>query len=128
MGGHKGYGLAAMVEILSTMLSGAAWAPLRAKRRPDAARYDVGHFLMAVDPGAFRDAGDFRADLDDMIDSLRASRPRDAAEPVLVAGDPERACAERYRRDGIPLPEPRIALLGRLAAEAECEFVLQPRG
>jgi LDH2 family malate/lactate/ureidoglycolate dehydrogenase len=128
MGGHKGYGLAAMVEILSTVLSGAAYAPLRARRYPDAERYNVGHFLMALDPGAFRGEGDFRADLDDMIDALRSSRPRDPAEPVLVAGDPERACEEERRRHGIPLPAPRVALLRRLAAEAGCEFVLQPRG
>jgi LDH2 family malate/lactate/ureidoglycolate dehydrogenase len=103
MSSHKGYGLGAMVEILSTILPGASYAPLRQSRRPGAARHDVGHFFLALDPKAFRGEGEFEADLDDMIDALHAARPADPAEPVLVAGDPEtRAVAER-ERDGIPL-------------------------
>ncbi|GGF25847.1 malate dehydrogenase [Aliidongia dinghuensis] len=103
MGGHKGYGLAMMVEVLCTTLSGAQFGALRERRDPDAARHDVGHFFLAIDPDAFREEGAFEADLDEMIDALRATRAADPAEPVQVAGDPEvRARAER-QRNGIPL-------------------------
>jgi LDH2 family malate/lactate/ureidoglycolate dehydrogenase len=103
MGGHKGYGLAMMVEILCTTLAGAQFGALRERRDPDAARHDVGHFFLAIDPAAFREEGAFEADLDEMIDAVRATRPVDPAEPVQVAGDPEvRARAERWRT-GIPL-------------------------
>jgi len=104
MSGHKGYGLAAMVEILSTMLPGAFYSTTRARRHPEAERYNVGHFFLAIDPRAFRDEGEFQQDIDDLIDALRASKRVDDKQPVLVAGDPEQACyAERSVR-GIPVP------------------------
>jgi len=44
MSSHKGYGLAAMVEILSTVLTGGFFAATRGRRHPDATRYNVAHF------------------------------------------------------------------------------------
>ena len=73
MSSHKGYGLGAMVEILSTMLSGGFYAPTRAQHHADAPHYNVGHFFMALDPRAFREEGEFAQDLDDMIDALHAT-------------------------------------------------------
>lgn len=118
MGGHKGYGLAAMVEILSTMLPGAWWATTRERDHPDADRFNVGHFMLALDPKAFRDDGGFEADLDAMIDELRAAKRADAGQPVLVAGDPERAAAEERTEHGIPLPKARVRILADIAGKA----------
>ncbi len=100
MGGHKGYGLAAMVEILSTLLPGASFAPLRSADNP---RNDVGHFQMAIHPEAFREDGAFEDDLDAFMACLRATAPADGADAVLVPGDPEHANVERRSREGIPL-------------------------
>jgi LDH2 family malate/lactate/ureidoglycolate dehydrogenase len=96
MGSHKGYGLAAMVEILSAVLSGTR----RHDRDPAPDAQRVGHLCMALDPQRFRDAGAFETDMDVLIDDLRATPPIDAAEPVLVAGDPEYAAAERVLHEG----------------------------
>lgn len=97
MGGHKGYGLCAVVEILSSVLSG-----LRSNHAP-AEEARVGHFFLALDPDRFRAPGDFEADMDTLMDSLRASRPLDPEQPVIVAGDPEYAAYEERSRQGIPL-------------------------
>jgi LDH2 family malate/lactate/ureidoglycolate dehydrogenase len=121
MGGHKGYGLAAMVEILSTLVPGASYAPLRPA---DAARNDVGHFHLAMHPEAFREAGAFEEDLDALIDALRATPPADAAQPVIVAGDPEYAAKEQRSRDGIPVPKSLLAMVQEIAAGNGAEFVL----
>jgi LDH2 family malate/lactate/ureidoglycolate dehydrogenase len=98
MGSQKGYGLAAMVEILSAVLSGS-------QNKPGATKTDtqVGHFFLALDPQRFRDKGEFETDLDEMMDSLRASKPSDQTQPVLVAGDPEYLAESERRRSGIPL-------------------------
>lgn len=123
LGSHKGYGLAMMVEILTVALGGAVFAPLRLRRDPDAARLNVGHFLMAIDPAQFREAGEFESDLDDMIDALRATRPVDPERPVIVAGDPEHEAKERRRRDGIPVPEMLVREIAAMAAECGAEFL-----
>jgi LDH2 family malate/lactate/ureidoglycolate dehydrogenase len=127
MGGHKGYGLAMMVEILCTTLSGAKFGPLRELRDPDAARHDVGHFFLAINPDAFRAPGAFEADLDEMIDALRATRPVDPAEPVQVAGDPEYRARETRAREGIPLTAKLAEELREIARNANAPYLLDQR-
>jgi LDH2 family malate/lactate/ureidoglycolate dehydrogenase len=117
MGSHKGYGLAAMVEILSSILPGG--------RRADAgAAGAVGHFCLALDPQRFRDAGQFEADLDVLLDSLRACPPQDRRQPVLVAGDPERAAHVERRRSGIPLSRSVIEDIRAVARASGVAFLL----
>lgn len=105
MSSHKGYGLALMVHILGGALAGASFSPIRVKTQGPSDPDRLGHFFLAIDPRAFRPEGAFEDDLDAVIDVLHATPPIDAAEPVLVPGDPEaKARAERLR-DGIPVPE-----------------------
>ncbi|NBV23708.1 MAG: Ldh family oxidoreductase [Proteobacteria bacterium] len=105
MSSHKGYGLATMVEILSTTLSGSFFAATRSKDHPDAPRHNVGHFFLALDPKAFAEEGEFESGLDEMLAALRGTRRADENQPVLVAGDPEREQFEARSRDGIPLSD-----------------------
>lgn len=122
-GGHKGYGLAAMVEVLSSVLSGAALTPLR---DGSASAHDVGHFFLAIDPGFFReDREAFQADLDKLIEALRATPPADPDNPVLVAGDPEYAREAERRRDGIPVPAKLAEDIRGIAGRAGAEFLLE---
>jgi LDH2 family malate/lactate/ureidoglycolate dehydrogenase len=110
---HKGYGLGVMVQLLSSTLSGASFSPIRKRTRGPDAPDDIGHFCLAVDPRAFRDAGEFEADADVVIDALHAARTADPADPVLVAGDPE--AATRAARGGGTVPVPP-ALAERIRA------------
>ena len=111
---HKGYGLAAMVEILCSMLPGTPFIGALADRR----EHETGHFFLAMDPDAFREPGTFTAELDAMLGHLRRLAPVDPAEPVLVAGDPERAAEAQRLDSGIPLPAILVASLRRVCADA----------
>jgi LDH2 family malate/lactate/ureidoglycolate dehydrogenase len=113
---HKGYGLAAMVEILCAMLPGAWYAPTRERRHPGEKRFNVGHFFLAMDPKAFREEGEFEGDLDDMLAALRSAKRVNPDEPVLVHGDPERAQMQKRSRDGIPVPDALAAKIRAIAA------------
>jgi LDH2 family malate/lactate/ureidoglycolate dehydrogenase len=125
MSSHKGYGLAIMVEILSAMLSGARFGATREARGVDGTGgEDVGHFMLAIDPAAFRDAGDFAADMDDLIDALHATPPVDPSEPVLVAGDPETAAERERREHGVPVPAKLIEQVRQVCRAANAEFLL----
>ena len=122
-GGHKGYGLATMVEILSSALSGAALTPLR---DPGDGSHDVGHFFLALDPTFFRDdPDDFSADVDRLLEALRATPAVDAARPVLVAGDPEYAREDERRRLGIPVSRKLADEVRAIAARAGARFLLE---
>jgi LDH2 family malate/lactate/ureidoglycolate dehydrogenase len=118
LGSHKGYGLGAMVEILSSVLPGSRSAVL-----PGAAGTGIGHFLLALDPGRFRRRGEFEDELDLFLDSLRRSPPADPSRPVQVPGDPERATAEQ-RRAGIALTRSVVEDLRAVAAATGVPFML----
>ncbi len=125
MSSHKGYGLAAVVEILSTLVPGAWYAPTRATRHPDARHYNVGQFFLALDPRAFRDDDGFERDLDDMLDRLHAAQRADPEQPVLVAGDPEQAAYAERSKNGIPITPALAGLVRDIAAECGAPFVLE---
>lgn len=122
---HKGYGLATMVEILSTVTSGACFAPLHGTMRPGQAKSDVGHFFMAIDPTFLREEGSFESDFDAMASALRQTPAIDATTPVQVAGDPERIQAARRKKEGIPLPLDVASMIEELCQTAGCSFQLK---
>ncbi|HZV75325.1 MAG TPA: Ldh family oxidoreductase [Conexibacter sp.] len=88
-GGHKGYGLGAMVEILCAVLSGGAdVTPGRGVDEHFGG--NAAHCTLVVDPAHLAGVEPTQAALAGMLAGLRASPPLDADAPVLVAGDPER--------------------------------------
>ena len=121
---HKGYGLGAMVNILSSALSGACLItdPMHMKKP---GTMDTGHFMLAMDPGLFRDAADFRADVAAFCDTLRATRPADPARPVMVAGDPERRTAARRRETGIPVGPGLLAKVKAVALASGADWIME---
>jgi LDH2 family malate/lactate/ureidoglycolate dehydrogenase len=122
-GSHKGYGLAVMVNILAACLAGTT-VPTDPQHTKKPAGMDIGHFFLALDPGQFRDRDAFRADVARFCDDLRITRPIDPSQPVMVAGDPERAAAARRMRDGIPVGRGLLSAVRKLAGECGAEWIL----
>jgi LDH2 family malate/lactate/ureidoglycolate dehydrogenase len=119
LGGHKGYGLAAWVEIFCALLSGVAQAGQAYHTVPDAAPQpaQVAHFFGAWRVEAFQPPDAFRAAMDGFLRALKASRKAEGHSRIYVAGEKEHEEAERRRRDGIPLPALVAADLEALGAE-----------
>ena len=124
MASHKGYGLGVMAHILGGALSGASFSPLRVRAQRPEDPDDLGHFFLALDPGAFREDGGFEDDLDAVIDTLHATLPADPALPVLVAGDPEAEARERRLREGIPIPASLAEQIRAVCARCGAPFLL----
>lgn len=120
---YKGYGLSAMVNILGSCLSGATLItdPMHT-RKPQG--MDIGHFFMAIDPGVFREADDFTADVTRFCNDLRATRPVDPAQPVMVAGDPQWKNAEERTRSGIPVGPGLLNQVRQIAQAAAAPWLL----
>jgi LDH2 family malate/lactate/ureidoglycolate dehydrogenase len=114
-GSHKGYGLSVMVDILAGVLSGAAHSDVQHRSGQPPTRADVGHFFGALDIGRFRPLDAFKADMDDLLRSLKESPKAEGADRIWVAGEPEWECEQRRRRDGIPLAPCLVAQLRELA-------------
>ena len=108
-GGHKGYGLALMVDVLSAVLSGANWGPftppfaLQQEMPTRSVGKGIGHFFGALRIDAFIDTDEFKRQIDDLIRTLRKTRPAPGTAGPLIPGDPEREAEAIRRREGIPL-------------------------
>lgn len=124
-GGHKGYGLAMVVNILSATLPGTTFQPLRVKREGADTPDNIGHFFLAIDPALFRDPAEFERDLEEMIDFLHGQTPADPGQPVLVPGDPEYAERDKRLRDGVPIPEAVAQQLKEVCLKANVAYVLE---
>ena len=74
-----------MVHILGGALTGASFSPIRERDHRPGQPDNLGHFFMALDQRAFRDEGEFEADLDDVIDILHETPPADPAKPEPAA-------------------------------------------
>jgi LDH2 family malate/lactate/ureidoglycolate dehydrogenase len=99
--GHKGYGLATMVDILCALLCGAPWGPGIADTATSSGR--VSHFLGAIRIDRFRDPAEFRQDMDRLLCDLRNCPPAEDAERVYYAGQKEFEAEDRSSRLGVPI-------------------------
>ena len=96
-GGHKGSGLAMMIQMLA-MMTGQVIAP--------GPQRDSGLFILAVNPSLFGTGEEFPARVAEYAQSIRDTRPLDPEQPVRVPFD--RSIAERNRRlalDAIDVPD-----------------------
>ena len=120
---YKGYGLAVMVNILGSCLSGATLItdPMHTKKPVG---MDIGHFFMAIDPDIFRESGDFQTDVQTFMTALRATTPVDPAQPVMVAGDPQWKNAARRRETGIPVGPGLLNQVRQIAQAAAAPWLL----
>jgi LDH2 family malate/lactate/ureidoglycolate dehydrogenase len=109
---HKGYALAASVDVLTGILSGTGWSKLLPVHTTQAA-----HTFIALQVAAFAEPDDFHRDLRAMLDALRTSAPADGAERVLVPGDREFECRSDRDANGVPVPELVLDELDVLAAD-----------
>jgi len=78
--GHKGFGLALMVEALSQGLSGEG-------RRDPPSRWSASTFVQVLDPDFFGGRDVFAGEMDFLADQSRANRPARADRPVRLPGD-----------------------------------------
>ena len=112
IGMHKGIGLAMMIGILSSVLSGAGYGTESGNMVDGAISGADGQFYMAINVGAFRDITEFKAHIDRLARQYLDSRRADGVDRLYLPGGLENELANRNRRDGIPLNEETIALIG----------------
>jgi LDH2 family malate/lactate/ureidoglycolate dehydrogenase len=107
LGGHKGFGLSAMVEIFSASLQSGAFlsalSGLDEKGNP--ARYRVGHFFMAINIENFVDLPAFKKNIGDLLRELRMSKKAPGQSRIFTAGEKEYISTKDVRERGVPINE-----------------------
>jgi len=96
-GGHKGYALAVIAELLSGPLAGADAYPGVTSRS--------GIFVFAMDAAVFRPQADYARALSRTLGRIKAVPPGPGFDEVLLPGEPEARARAKRERDGISIPE-----------------------
>jgi len=127
LSGHKGYGLALLVDVMCAVLSGAACADMVYPKTPDGKPLpaNIGHFFGAWRVDAFRPVEEFKAGMDDLARRLKEAPKAEGAARIYVHGEKEYEEAERRSRDGIPLNPKVAADLRGIGEEVGVEYNLE---
>ena len=109
MAGHKGYAIAAMMDVLSGVLSGSLFGdaiggPYQAQHRSGA-----GHLAIAIDIARCRPVADFTADMERLIAEWKATPTAPGVAEIFYPGELEARAEVAHRRDGISLPAETVS-------------------
>jgi LDH2 family malate/lactate/ureidoglycolate dehydrogenase len=124
-GGHKGYGLGLLVDILCGVLSGGAFGndlplpsdpPLPGK---------ISHFFAAFKIDGFRDPEQFKADMDTELRAFKDSQKAPGQDRIYVAGEIEYEKTLYNREHGVPVHVKVWSGLEKLAGELGIPFGIE---
>jgi ureidoglycolate dehydrogenase (NAD+) len=113
LGGAKGSGLALAFEAICSLSAGAPI--LQAALNTGKTRNMQSLALCAIDIGQLRDLEIFRAEVDDLLDSIKRQPRREGVEEILIPGERSARHAESALRDGVSVETEVLRELQRLA-------------
>ena len=123
MAGHKGYALALMVEVFSSVLSGAAIGSEIGSMYKDLDRkQNVGHFFCLFDISAFLPEKEFEQRMDSMIDRLKANARRPGVEEILIPGERSQRAAAKNSVEGVVVTDETVAELQKWCEHFGVDF------
>ncbi len=125
-GGHKGYGLAVMVEAFAGLLSGAAMlSDIHAWNRDPDSSGNVGHQIIALDPARLNPGVDLPARVEAMIEELASAERAPGVDRILYPGQLEHERERAAQAGGLTLPEATLAALRAVSERTGLGFDLE---
>jgi LDH2 family malate/lactate/ureidoglycolate dehydrogenase len=124
MAGHKGYGIAFMMDVLSGVLTGSSYATGVAGPYVPDRRSGCGHLVLALRVDALIEPAEFDRRIGDLIGRTKAVPLAAGAAEIFHPGETEDRAAAAARRDGVLLPEQTVAGLRELADGCGVPFEL----
>lgn len=123
-GGHKGYGLSLLVEILSGVLAGSAFSDMTYPKDDSGSPLPsgIGHFFGAVKVDIFQEMSLFKSDMDLLINKIKDSKKASGQERIYIHGEKEFEQTIINREKGIPLHAKVIESLQSIGRECEVPF------
>ena len=131
IGGYKGYGLSLIVGLLAGTLNGAAMgSEVVDFNHDDTTITNTGQAIVAIDPDAFGDIGEFKARVDKLVREMRGGERMAGVDRIWLPGEQSHARRVASERDGLALPAGLLAQLDVMAMELGIPvlFPLPPAG
>jgi LDH2 family malate/lactate/ureidoglycolate dehydrogenase len=102
-GGHKGYGIGLLVDVLTGALAGSTIGRGVDQRNTNPETGGQSLFMLAIDVGHFVPFATYADRVDQLIREIHATPPAEGFAEVFAPGDIERRQEEVRRRDGNPI-------------------------
>lgn len=123
MAGHKGYGVAFMMDVLSGVLTGAEFGTdVVGPYVPDR-RSGCGHLVIALHIDSMLGDELFAQRIDELIERTKSIPLAPGFSEIFPPGEPESRSEEVARRDGVELPDKTLSELNSLAVECGVPFI-----
>jgi LDH2 family malate/lactate/ureidoglycolate dehydrogenase len=122
MAGHKGAGLALVIDVLCGVLTGAAFGPHIGDLYDEGGRQqNVGHLFAALSVESFAPIAVFKQRMDELVREVRAQPTQAGVPRIYVPGEIEQEKAEISARLGVALGEVGWRQLDQLAKDLGLE-------
>ena len=110
IGGHKGYGMVLVHEMLTSVLTSGKWTQnIKSLYEEDKTGIQgTCHSFMAIDPECFIGRETFKKEMDRYIKSIKESTKAQNVTEILMPGEPELRTETERLKDGIPLASATI--------------------
>lgn len=115
MAGHKGYAIAAVVDLLSGVLTGSGFLSQVHSPYKTAEKSNCGHLMIAINIEAFQPLSEFSARMEAFIAEIKAVPLAKGHDEVFYPGEMEARNDEKNRREGLALPADTRTDLARIA-------------
>jgi LDH2 family malate/lactate/ureidoglycolate dehydrogenase len=126
-GGHKGFGIGLLVEIMAGVLADSSFGTTEHSDSELTGwdRLAKGATFITLDVARFLPLDRFRVHVDQLVDDVHASELAPGADRILVPGELEAERRAHRLERGIPLPDALVAELDAMAATLDCPPVLR---
>ena len=122
-GAHKGMGIGMMADVLGGVLPGETLSGMLLDD-PKGGRFC--HYFQATRIDGFRPAEEFKADMDDILRTLRSQEPAPGSPDIQYPGYPDAKYVEKRSESGIPLPRHTVNYFREMASRLNVDFTLNP--
>jgi LDH2 family malate/lactate/ureidoglycolate dehydrogenase len=124
MAEHKGYAIAAMVDMMSGVLTGSGFLSAVHSPYKTAEKSNCGHLMIAMDIAKFQPLEQFHTRMQQFTGEIKSVPLAKGFDEVFYPGEMENNSDAKFRREGLVLPEDTVADLKRIAAETGLEAKL----
>jgi LDH2 family malate/lactate/ureidoglycolate dehydrogenase len=121
MAEHKGYAIAAMVDMMSGVLTGSGFLSAVHSPYKTAEKSNCGHLMIAMDIAKFQPLEQFYARMQAFTSEIKSVPLAKGFDEVFYPGEMENNSDAKFRREGLQLPADTIADLRRIAKETGLE-------
>ena len=126
LGGHKGFGLSLLVDILCGVITGGSFQhQLKSMYRYPSDPSNTGHLMIAIKPLALISKQQMKERMMDFVNTIKESPMWDPDSEMLLPGEIEYRKERERRRDGIPIAAALYDELAAIGSELNLDATLE---